>query len=113
MISKNTGKEKVKLIKIGREALYEFIRESLEDGQKNFMDVEPTEVTDTFYLDWDRGELIFCTHRVEDDNGDIVCLSDKIDLQKLIENLPDTTDTMYKPDRYREFTMEELEKLSE
>ena len=39
-------------------------------------------------------------------------MPEEIDLQHLMENIPDTTSTMFADNRYKEFTKEELVELS-
>ena len=70
------------------------------------------EVTDTFDINFERGEFIFCVYKSEDENGNIFAFSDEIDLQKIMLNIDDTTSTMYGPDRYREYKKSELIELS-
>lgn len=69
-------------------------------------------MTDTFDIDWENGQFIFCVHKSEDDNENFIPLPDGIDLQQLMKILPDTTTSMYSEDRYREYTKDELVELS-
>ena len=102
----------VRVIKISKEALFEFIFENFIDEQELFLDVDPLEVTNSFDINFDRGEFIFCTYKSENKEGKSLELPGEIDLQKLMLNIPDTTTTMYTDDRYKEYTKEELIKLS-
>ena len=47
--------DKVRLIKISKEALYEFIYEKFVEKQGEYLDVEPTEVSDFFDIDFENG----------------------------------------------------------
>ena len=109
---KELDNNSVRIIKIGKQALFEFIYENIIDEQREFFDVDNLEVTDTFDINFERGEFIFCVYKTEDEKGSIVKLPDEIDLQKVMQNIPDTTSTMYAPKRYKEYSKEELIQLS-
>ena len=102
----------IRVIKISKEALFEFIYEKFIDNQELYFDVDPLEVMDTFDIDFENGNFIFCVHKDEDDNGDIIEFPKEIDLKKLLKNLPDTTNTMFGEGRYKEYSKEELIELS-
>jgi hypothetical protein len=104
--------EKVRVIKISKEALFEFIYESFIDHQECFLDVDYRNVATTFDISFERGEFIFCAYKFEDEEGKLISFPKEIDLQKLMCNIPDTTHTMYTENRYKEYTKEELIKLS-
>ena len=108
----NLDKDTVRVIKISKQALFEFIYEKFIDDQETFFDIDGLEVTDTFDINFERGEFIFCVHKSEDENGNILALPDKIDLQKIMLNIDDTASTMYAPNRYREYKKSELIELS-
>lgn len=113
MKSKNILNENsVRLIKIGKEALFEFIYEKMIEDQKMFLDVDPLSVADTFDMDWENGQFIFCVHRSEDKNGNFIEFPKEINLKSLMRNLSDTTTSMFQNNRYKEFTKEELIALS-
>jgi hypothetical protein len=101
---KRLSEDKVRVIKIGKEALFEFIYEKFIDDQDTYFDVDPLKVTDTFDINLERGEFIFCVHKLEDKDGNFINLPEEIDLQQLMKNIPDTTTTMYADGRYKEFT---------
>lgn len=105
---KKLNEDKVRVIKIGKEALFEFIYEKFIDDQDTYFDVEPLEVTDIFDINFERGEFIFCVYKSEDNDGNFIKLPKEIDLQQLMKNIPDTTTTMYADGRYKEFTKGEL-----
>lgn len=102
----------VRVIKISKEALFEFIYEQMIEKQDIFLDVDPLSVSDSFDMDWENGQFIFCAHKSEDKNGNFISLPKEINLQRLMRNLPDTTATMYQGNRYKEYTKDELIELS-
>jgi hypothetical protein len=103
---KDLSNERYRVIKIGKEALFEFIYESLIDKQEVFYDIKDvTAITSHFNINWETGEFICLIHN--DENGGIK-LSNKINLNKLMENMPDTTDTLYASNRYLEYSLDEL-----
>ncbi|MBP3940937.1 MAG: hypothetical protein J6D00_05555 [Christensenellaceae bacterium] len=106
------SEDSVRVIKISKEALFEFIYENFIDDQDIFLDVDPTDVTNTFDINFEHGEFIFCAYKSENTEGKILKLPEEIDLQKLMLHIPDTTSTMYSDGRYKEYTKEELIKLS-
>lgn len=103
----------VRVIKISAEALFEFIYEKFIEEQECYLDVNPVDVTNAFDIDKENGQFIFCAYNSEDSEGNILKLPEKIDLQKLMKILPDTTKSMFSENRYREYTKAELIKLSE
>lgn len=109
---KDMDKDKVRVIKISKEALFEFIYENFIDDQDTYFDVDPLTVTDTFDVSFERGEFIFCVYKSEDEEGNFIKLQEEIDLQQLMKNMPDTTTSMYADGRYKEFTKAELVELS-
>ncbi|MBQ9518598.1 MAG: hypothetical protein IJR59_01735 [Firmicutes bacterium] len=104
--------DKVRLIKISKEALYEFIYEKFVEKQGEYLDVEPTEVSDFFDIDFKNGNFIFCAIKSEDEEGNFLTLPKEINLKKLMNDLPDTTESMFTGNRYKEYTKDELMELS-
>ena len=104
--------DRIRVIKLGKQALFEFIYENFIDDQETFFDIDPIDVIDSFDMDWDNGQFIFCVHKSEDNNGNVLPLPKEIDLQKIMREIPDTTETMFSPNRYREYTKDELVSLS-
>ena len=104
--------DRIRVIKLGKQALFEFIYENFIDDQETFFDIDPIDVIDSFDMDWDNGQFIFCVHKSEDNNGNVLPLPKEIDLQKIMRAIPDTTETMFSPIRYREYTKDELVSLS-
>ena len=111
-MKKTLDENRVRVIKISKEALFEFIYEKFIDNQEEFFDVNTYDVTSSFDINFEQGEFIFCVSKAEDDNGKILKLPEEIDLQHLMKSMPDTTATMFQQDRYKEFTKEELVELS-
>ena len=111
-MKKKLNENSVRVIKISKEALFEFIYEKFIDDEEIFFDVDVLDVISTFDINFERGELICCVSKAEDADGKILRLPEEIDLQQLMENIPDTTSTMFGDSRYKEFTKEELIALS-
>lgn len=109
---KKLDEDRVRVIKISKQALFEFIYENFIDSQEAFLDVDPSDVMNTFAINFERNEFIFCAHKSEDAKGNVLPLPAEIDLQKLMDNIPDTTPSMYSEGRYREYTKQELIELS-
>ena len=107
-------KDKVRVIKISKEALFEFIYENFNASQDDFLEVEPKEVSNYFDIDFENGQFIYCAIKSEDEFGNFLTMPDGVNLQNLMRNLPDTTDSLFTPNqkRYKEFTKEELIDLS-
>lgn len=112
MKRKKLSQNTVRVIKIGKEALFEFIYEKFIEDQQTYFDVDPLEVMNTFDVNFERGEFIFCTHIAEDKDGNILLLPEEIDLQQVMKNISDTTSTMYANNRYREYTKDEMVRIS-
>ncbi len=102
----------VRIIKISKNALFEFIYEKMIDDQEILLDVDPSDVMNSFDINFERGELIFCAYKSENSDGGFFKLPEEIDLQKLMHNIPDTTTSLYQENRYKEYTKEELVNLS-
>ena len=109
---KKLDQNSVRVIKISKEALFEFIYEKFIDDEELFFDIDLLDVVSTFDINFERGEFICCVSKSEDANGNILKLPEEINLQNLMLNIPDTTATMFADNRYKEFTKEELIELS-
>ena len=103
--------DEVRVIKISEKALFEFICEKFIDDRACYLDVEHLSVTDSFYIDWENRQFIFCAYKSENESGQILELPESVDLKKLIKKIPDTTSSMYSGNRYKTFTKNELEDL--
>lgn len=102
-----------RIVKIEKEALYEFIYENFVTNQEDIMDVNPLEVMNTFAMDWDRGQFIFCAHRYEDEQGNIVPFPNDIDLRQLLKKMPSTARSVLQETPYKDYTFDELRTLTE
>lgn len=111
-MKKKLDQNSVRVIKISKEALFEFIYEKFIDDEELFFDIDLLDVVSTFDINFERGEFICCVSKSEDANGNILKLPEEINLQNLMLNIPDTTATMFVDNRYKEFTKEELIELS-
>lgn len=103
--------KKIRVIKIRKDALFEFIYEKFVEGIEDYFDVDSLSVMSTFNIDWDEKSFVFCVHRSEDKDGEIIGFPKEIDIGRLLKNLPDTTDSMFSDDRYKEYTKEELAEI--
>lgn len=54
------------MIKISKDALFEFLYESFIEKQELFLDVDPLDVTNTFAIDFEHGAFLFCACKTED-----------------------------------------------
>ena len=104
--------DEVRVIKIGEEALFEFIYEKFIDEQSEYLDVDPLSVTNSFSIDWENRQFIFCAYKTENAKGEILNLPESIDFGKLFEKMPNTTDSMYGRGKYQTYTKSELEEMS-
>ena len=71
----------VRIIKIDKEALFEFIYESFVADQENMMDVDSTECMNNFAIDWEEGTFIFTAHKAEDDEGNLSLMTPEKDMK--------------------------------
>ena len=111
MKKKPLSDEEVRVIKIGEEALFEFIYEKFIDDQDTYLDIDPVSLAHYFYMDWENRQFIFCAYKGETPNGELIKLPRAIDLEKLIKKIPTTTESMYTSNRYRTYTKAELEEI--
>ncbi len=100
---------KYRIIKIGKEALFEFIYESFIDNEEMFFDIsDGTQIVTGFDIDWDKGEFI-CVARnefAENEN-----LQFDIDISVLMSKIATTTDTLYKDNLYIELSKFDIDNL--
>ena len=102
----------VRVIKISKEAIFEFLYEKIIDDHNYLLGTPAVGARDTFTIDWETGEFIFCAYKSEDKDGNLLELPEEIDLHKLMHNISDTTDSLYSGKTYMEYTKEELIELS-
>ncbi len=106
------GDDEVRVIKIGEEALFEFIYEKFIDEQAEHLDVDPLAVTNSFSIDWENRQFIFCAYKTENAKGEVFLnLPESIDFDKLFKKMPNTTDSMYGQGKYQTYTKNELEEM--
>ena len=102
----------VRVIKIGKEALYEFLYENIISQEESLLQVPATEVMNSFAMDWERGEFIFMAHQAEDADGELISLPKEIQPETLLKALPETTESLLKRGEvYRDYSFEELKRL--
>lgn len=53
----------LRVVKIDKEALYEFIYENFIAQQEELLDISKSEVMNDFAIDWEKGEFLFTAHR--------------------------------------------------
>ena len=110
---KKMKQDEVRLIKISREALFEFIYEKFIESQDDYLDVKATDVSDFLEIDFDRGDFLFCAINSEDEKGNFRTLPKEVDLKKVMQHIPDTASSMFQIEpRYRAYTIKELTELS-
>ena len=102
----------VRVIKIGKEALYEFLYENIISQEESLLQVSATEVMNSFAMDWEKGEFIFMAHQAEDADGELIPLPKEIQPETLLKALPVTTESLLKRGKvYRDYSFEELKEL--
>ena len=102
----------VRVIKIGKEALYEFLYENIISQEESLLQVPATEVMNSFAIDWERGEFIFMAHQAEDADGELISLPKEIQPETLLKVLPVTTESLLKRGKvYLDYSFEELKEL--
>ena len=102
----------LRVVKIDKEAILEFIYENFIANQEELLEVRASEVTNNFAIDWEKGEFIFTAHKQENVDGSFIELPKEIEIGKLLNNLPNTTDSALGTSPiYKDYTFEELERL--
>ena len=97
-----------RVIKISKDALFEFIYESFIDKQELFFDVsDGTKIMTSFAVDWEKDSFIM----VAQNHNDEPPFYNEIDVEKICEEINDTTDTMYKEKRYIVLTQEQIDEI--
>ena len=102
----------LRVVKIDKKAILEFIYENFIANEEELLEVRSSEVTNDFAIDWEKGEFIFTAHKQEDVDGSFIELPKEIEIRKLLNNLPNTTDSALSTGRiYKDYTFEELKRL--
>ncbi len=106
---KTIPEDKYRIIKIGKDAIYEVLREYIIDNQEDFFDVtDGTKIVTHFEIDWNNGEFI-CIARNE--YGENEHLQYNINTAELLSKMKDTTKTMFIDKRYVEMSEEEIKNM--
>lgn len=101
--------DKYRVIKIGKDALYELIRESIIDNAENHFDIsDVTSIVTFFDIDWDKGEFICLARNEKGENEHLQC---DVDTELLLSKLQDTTTSLYNGVSYIELSKEDIDKL--
>ena len=101
-----------RIIKIGKDALYELIYEYFITNHEELMELDAVGNMNTFAINWETGEFIFCAHKDENEQGDIVPFPKDIDINELLKVIPTTTTSVLSSDKnYKDYTFDELRKL--
>lgn len=102
--------DKYRIIKIGKEALFEFICESFIDNEEIFLDVsDSTTMVKNFCINWEKGEFI-CVARNELPE-EKEHLQFDVDTHELLSKIENTTDTLFAPDRYIDVMKSDIDNL--
>ncbi len=72
----------LRIVKIEKEALMEFIYENFVAQQEAILEVSPLVVMNNFAFDWDEGTFIFTAHQREDENGDMIPFPKEINIKE-------------------------------
>lgn len=89
-------KDKVcRIIKIDKDALFEFIYENFISQEESLLDIETkVGISNHFDINWDTGEIIFMAHNGEDADENIIPLPKDVDIKKVMEKISTTTDSV-------------------
>ena len=102
----------LRVVKIDKEAVYEFVYENFIANQKELLGVNSADVINNFEMDWEKGEFIFTAYKQEDAEGEIISLPKEIETQELLEKLPITTDSVLSAGQiYKDYTFEEISRV--
>ena len=103
-----------RIIKINQEALFEFIYENFINQEEELLDLETkVGISHHFNINWKTGEFIFLAHNGEDAKENTIPFPKDIDIKKVMDRLPDTTDSVLNSAKnYTELTFDELRNLS-
>ena len=94
-----------RVIKISKEALYEFVYETFIENQEQFLDIsDVTSVVHGFCMDWDDDSFTFVARTAKNDND----FFEEIDVPKISKAITDTTSTMFKQKRYIDLSQKQI-----
>ena len=98
-----------RIIKIGKDAIYEVLRKYIIENQETFFDVtDGTKIVKHFDINWDTGEF-FCAAR--NDYGENEYFQCNVDTAEFLLKLQDTTETLFTEKRYIELSEEKIKNL--
>ena len=101
----------LRVVKIDKEAIFEFIYETFISQEQELLDLSLVDVINDCAMDWEKREFIFAAHLQENSLGEFNPLPNDIDIQDLLEKLPVTTDSVLGQERiYRDFSFDQLKK---
>ncbi len=101
-----------RIIKIEKAALYEFIYENFIANHEELMDLDAVGCMNTFAINWESGEFIFCAHKDENEKCEIVPFPKDIDVNELLKVIPTTTTSVLEPGKnYKDYSFDELREL--
>ena len=102
--------DEVRILKIGRDAIFEFLYETLSGEEDRTFNVDSLKVYNKIAMDWESGEFIFAVcNEPKDEKAKSFC--ENLDAEKLIKLIPDTTDTVLMDKPYKSYNTEELREL--
>ncbi len=97
-----------RVIKISKEALFEFIYESFIDNQEEFLDIsDGTSIVTSYAMDWDNDSFIFIAQNANDEPP----FCKEIDALKISKEISDTTTTMYAKNRFIDLSQDEVDDI--
>ena len=109
-IEKKIPDNTYRVIKISKDALFEFIYESFIDNQETFFDItDGTKIMTSFDIDWEEGSFTMVAQNCKDESS----FYNEIDIKKISKGIDDTTNTMYADNRYIELSQEQLDAILE
>ncbi len=107
--SKRIPDNKYRIIKIGKEAIFEFLYESVLEKAESFFNVsDGTTVVAEFDIDWEKGEFICIARNEHSENEN---LQFDVDTSGLLSKIEKTTDTLFNDNRYVELSKDEIDNL--
>ena len=105
-------KNTVRIVKIDREALFEFIYENFVAQQEEILEVSAVECMNNFAIDWDKGAFLFAAHRSEDEEENLIPFPKDIDIKELLNLLPATSESVLSQEKsYQDYTFDDLRKI--
>lgn len=109
-------KDKYRVIKVDKYAVWELIYEEVNEKIESYFNIsDTTRVVNHHYIDWETGDYMCLISKLKKPNS--MELDEGIDLAKLCENMEYTTDTLYKDDtlykasRYVELTLDDIKEI--